>query len=104
MLVPSGCSRPCRGWKGVGHAQAGEGGGDGGWREEKDKEVGEKDGGNVEERKLSFNSNAESECAKVGEGRGDKERGAAKENDHSARLAHNVPADFLTKRPIAAIR
>ena len=103
MLVPPGSSWPGRGWQGVGDAQAGEDGGDGGYRKEKDKEVGEKNGGDVEEGTLSQDSDAKGESAKVGHSRGDKERGAAKEGDNGACLPFNLPLNFLAKWPICAV-
>ena len=104
MLVCFGSSRPGRGWQGVGHAQAGEGGGNDGCGQEKDKEVGEQDDRDVEDCKLSLNNDAEDESAKVGESRGEKERGEADEGGDGAGLPHNLPANLLAKGPTSAVR
>ena len=103
MLVRSGGSWPGKWWQGVGHAQAGEDGGNDGCRQEKDKEVGEQGGRDVEECKLFLDSDTEGEGAKVGEGGGDEERGAAEEGGDGARLPHHLPANLLTERPIRAV-
>ena len=67
------------------------------------KEVGEQGGCDVEKGKLFLDSDAEGEGAKVGDGGGDEERGAAKEGGDSARLPHHLPANLLTERPIRAV-
>ena len=58
----------------------------------------------VEDCKLSLNNDAEDESAKVGESRGEKERGEADEGGDGAGLPHNLPANLLAKGPTSAVR
>ena len=68
VLVPFGFS-PW--WQGAWNPQVLQGGGNYRWGEEKDKDVREKDGEDVEQRKLSLDVDAEGEGSEVGDGRGD---------------------------------